>query len=175
MVGAIALVWALYISSKDISGSKNGFSRTFLNSLLTEYSSLENKGVKSISGITNHHIYFATGTPGVVYVTNFALSEVDNIDFKINKGRRIGERFMTYVDSPAVFIFAGNEGVLMKSSIKKKEIKEYKLPNTFLRVVPIPGSSLIIRGFDQKPFFTLNQVFLKSNTESGIRNHYERR
>lgn len=169
MVAAVALVSILaWVALKPIYQS-NGFNRKFADVSLV-FVEGENKDIKviGISGTTRNHIYFKTTNPAMLWVTDDHLKNGKYVSLlNVPNNLRIASSFITTVDSPVVYIMAGNGPAVIKACLNGDPATIDRFPAAyFTRATRISATSFVFRGFDSKEKGA-SQIFIKGNKQTG--------
>ena len=159
---------ALIFFAGGFTSSKNGFKRKISKTSLRVVKAIKKPvDFTGISAITNDCIFFHTSTPGKLVITDHYLSNRRSVSIQYSSGEKTASLFYTLIDSPHVYLLAGNNGTIAHAMFNDKNFYNYsfKLP-VFTRAVFIPPLTFIIRGCDT---FSLrpDQIFMKINTASG--------
>lgn len=160
---------------------KNGFKRPLEIVRLQLQHTLYFKGskVKYICGQTGQHIYLQTDNPARLLITNNTLSSVHNITLPVDLTADLlfSGHIMVFVDSPSVWIFAGNKPVILTGQINNSNFKSLPVPTRFSRAcIACPGF-IYLRAFDStkrnQNFFrysTARQMYDRAYYESTVNN-----
>jgi hypothetical protein len=163
MAAAISLVSILaWVALRPIN-EKTGFSRKFITNKLQQLNVIDKpKDVVDFAGNTDHHIYFKTIDPAKIYVTDNQLRDGHYITLKVPNNPKIASRFNCIVDSPTVYILAGNLPGIIRTQ-PGNTFSIYQFPGAlFTRTALISKNSFALRMFDH-----VDQVFVKGNPSTG--------
>jgi hypothetical protein len=167
MIAAISLVSILGWTALRYVNKKSGFERNIVQPNIKLMSVMrKNNLVTNIAGNTNSHIYFKTKDPSTIFATNAYLQDARFIRLHVPNNNRVSSLFYCTVDSPFVYIMAGNVPAVFKTNINSGETTTAGLPGTvFTRSVNISSNTYVFRGFDKN--LKSDQVFIKGNAVSG--------
>lgn len=165
MVAAVGLVTILAWSALKPINQKNNFTRTMISSELQMLNVVDKpKDVLSISGATDHHIYFKTKNPSVIYETDNTLQNARyvNLNLNIPAAKVKPTMFNCFVDSPYTYIISGNARKILKIKPGDTTIV-FNLPDAaFTRAAIISDNSVALRMFEK-----IDQIFSRVNITTG--------
>jgi len=163
MLVAVGLVAVLAWKALKPINDKTGFNRKLLIKELEIMKAVDKpQNVLDFAGFTNHHLYFKTKNPAKVYITDSDLQNDNYIELNIPINRKIASRFSCIVDSPAVYVLAGNLPGILKTQ-PGDSCKSYQFPNAiFTRTALISPNSFALRMFEGT-----DQIFAKGNPSTG--------
>lgn len=159
-------LFVLYYAAPMPNRVKNGFQRNFYPIQVEKLAQNElGKEISALSGIDNDNFYFAGTHPSWILRTDKNIKIIDTIWLGVNKTKMFVAP-NTLVDSPNIYMYAGNVSTLIKGRFGKFSIDTIKL-NTpvFTRSAQISPSTIILRGFDNTQ---MQQTFKKINCENGV-------
>jgi hypothetical protein len=163
IAAAIGLVSLLaWVALRPIN-QKTGFNRKFIATELQQLNVMDKPAdVVDFAGFTDYHIYFKTKDPAKLFVTDIQLQNAEYLKLNIPDNKRIASRFNCIVDSPSIYILAGNVPAVIKTQ-RGDSFSLYKFPGAlFTRTALISANSFALRMFDK-----LDQVFVKGNPVTG--------
>lgn len=156
----------------------NGFKRFFLyTETISPNTSIETDAdVRQIISLTEDHIYLSTSTPGEILVIDHQLKTARTITFPFPDSLRntIGNVFSTQLDSPHVYLFAGNMSAIVCSSIRQEaNIRVITVPGpAFLYAVALSKNSFVLQQFQNgvkdKQFVKFNSASHTTHPEDSI-------
>jgi hypothetical protein len=165
LISVFTILFLLFTFAYLPNRKKNGFNRHFLSTSLTK--SHENSFLletSRISGISKDRYYITGQNPGWMLILNKDLKVIDTLIFNV---RQINKFLApnTIVDSPNIYMYAGNLSYLIKGKLDKKtvDLTALKTP-VFVRTAQISPQLLVVRGFDSS---NKKQVFKKINCNDG--------
>lgn len=169
MLLAIAIVAGLTLYSLKPIDQKNGFERQFINNNVKLLSVAETKNeITAIAGYTNKSVYFQTNSPDKIYATNWTLKKGKYFILNLPTNDMINSRFTCSVDSPTIYLFAGNWPGIFKTDLLSGNTTGYRFPNgLYTRNVIISVNSFVLRAFDST-VKTLDQIFIKGDPSAGV-------
>ena len=168
MLAAIGIVAILSWSSKDLTFENNGFTRRIERPELKMNSAIvKDDGVIQICGLTNDRLFFKTKIPGKIFETNYELKNEKYLTFNVPTDTKIVSSFSCFTDGKRLSLLSGNlPGEFIARSGEQTRVNKFKSP-IFTRIAKISENTYIFRGFKQE-LKTIDQIFLKFNTETGV-------
>ena len=161
---AILIVGILVIGNRIGLNYNNGFTRKFFSEkpTLLNQISLPIK-IRSICKGPNKNIYFETDTAGFVLKTDPTLNELHFIHLRLWNIDSVNSLFTSYVDSPFMYLFAGNIPAVVKVNMNSNAISYRHFPKrTFTRTAFIGDNSYAFRAF-KRISGKWEQQFIKGN------------
>jgi hypothetical protein len=155
----IILAWA---TLKEVNAPTD-FKREFISQPLKPVNIMDiPREVVDFAGVTNDHIYFKTLDPAKVFNADIKLQTNQFLTIDIPNDKAIASRFNCIVDSPFVYILAGNVPSIIKTHFQGGTTT-YKFPGTvFTRAALLPNNLFALRLFEKT-----DQIFAKGNPATG--------
>ena len=169
MLLATLIINALIFFAGGFTANNNGFNRKIENVSLPRISWIKKpQNITSISTVTKDHIYFQTTIPGKLIIVDHHLTDPQCVSIPYPSDQKTASLFYTIIDSPGIYLLAGNKGTIAHANLHNKTFYNYsfKLP-VFTRTVFIPPATFIIRGYETSSIKP-DQVFMKINTASSL-------
>src|SRR5690242_8066537 len=169
MLLAAVMIFMLIFFAGGFKTNKNGFRRRLERSSIQVINAIKKPSdVIAICAVSGMHIYFQTTTPGKLVITNDLLQGLQYLSIHYSSDEKAAALFYTIIDSPAIYLLAGNNGTVAHANFPDKNFScfSFKLP-VFTRAVLIRPSTFIIRGSDTssvKP----DQIFMKINAATAF-------
>jgi hypothetical protein len=145
----IIVLSMLYFLAPLPNRANNGFHRNILMKSLQETHRIKlDLQVSKLSGATQTRYYLNGPNPSWVLEIDTTLMVKDTLWFNV----RQTEKFLspnTFVDSPNIYMYAGNISYLVKGRVNQFHVDTLRLHTpVFLRSLQISPRLMIIRGFD---------------------------
>jgi hypothetical protein len=164
IIAAISIVVVLTLFSNQATNQRNGFRRAFFNKTVLLTNSLKvPKTLRSMCGNSDRIFYFETNIPGKILKSDHSLKTTGYINLPVRLSDTITSLFSTYIDSPLVYIMAGNLPAIIMFNLTTKAESVYHFPkNNFTRSVVTGESNFILRSY-KKIAGKWEQEFIKLN------------
>lgn len=164
MLCAIFIVAILVLLSNGVTKKRNGFNRNFFNDKVSVIATLDlNTPVRSICNLSGNNLYFETNNPSKLLRTDSDLKHQSFINLPVSPNDRIISLFTTFVDSPDVYIMAGNVPAIIQVNLDSDSVFTKMFPSkTFTRSVVVGKNTYVFRAYkniSQK----WEQIFIKGN------------
>lgn len=163
LIAATVVVILAWSALRPVS-EKSGFNRQWMIGqprLLQVVQKPE--GLVGLAGATSTSLYFYTTDPSRLLVTDFLLEKETRLTLNIPNNDAISSKFNSVVDSPSIYLFAGNLPGIFKTSLTDSAVIGYRFPGAlFTRSAIISDHSFAIRAFEG-----INQIFIKGNPSTG--------
>lgn len=167
MSAAITVVLVLVLISPDNRRQKSGFRRKFTSTtLLPLYRSENVKGLRSICGVLDNHIYFETDTAGNIIETDSTLLNKRFLKFEIPDEKTVASLYTTFIDSAYCYILAGNVPGMIRFNMGKPSGQLSRFPGHLFSQSVISGNGNVVLRMYQKAGGKWDQVFTSWNPVS---------
>ncbi|HEY4877013.1 MAG TPA: hypothetical protein VIH86_15645 [Puia sp.] len=145
-----SLILLLLINFGDkLNQQNNGFSRRFIRYKITEINSCETDSLYgAVIGSTSESFYFKLRNPGILFRTDKYLNHKEYISFNLPAIANLPPVFLSFVDSPSIYILGGNIHCLIRGDFIKHEIEKFDLQQNFTKAVLVSKNSAIVRARD---------------------------
>lgn len=164
IISAIVIVVILVLFSNQAIDHRNGFRRIFFNKTVLLTNSLKvNETLRSVCGYSDRDFYFETNIPGKILETDINLNNGRFINLPVPVNDTITSLFSTYIDSPLVYIMAGNLPAIILFNLNTKAESDYHFQkNNFTRAVVTGERNFVLRSY-KKIAGKWEQEFIKLN------------
>lgn len=166
LAGVLISLACIFLFAQLPNQKKNGFTRSWLNGSATLlHSQSTNFPISKISGATENYLFFSGEDPRWILVTDTTLTTRDTLLFKIKATPQLVSAINIFVDSPKVYMHAGNISYLISGKVHNSDLDTLRLHTPlFSRAVQISQNLMIIRGMDSSQ---KRQVFKKIDCNTG--------
>jgi hypothetical protein len=146
LITAFIIVACLVFTAAVPNKEKNGFNRKYVALHVTPLASRNVlPGMTTVCGATASHLFFATDDPEKVISLDYKLSHDSVLNFSLRNKDSLGVVF-TEVDSPFVYLYAGNIPAVLSTDMQQHLVHTTLLPKG---------------GFSQGRAFGKNQFVLR--------------
>lgn len=170
MLLAIGIIAILTLLSPSGLTKEHLFARTFYTSSLSKINSINiRQSLRSICPSSGKAIYFETEVPGKIFKTNAFLQEATWLNLGLKSNDTIASLFETYIDSPKIYIAAGNVPAILQFSTDPRASRyEHLLKTTFSHATMTGKINYVLRAYKHISS-GWEQIFVKENLEDKTR------
>jgi len=167
------IIFFLLNNENEPNKQKNGFKRSFVNSTVILVNTISTPtDIISISGITANTVFLSKTTTGEILFTDYKGTKKGKLKWRVGHPF-YGINNISFVDSPYVYILAGDASTILKTSFNDSEVSEINIPKPiFSKGILINPELFVLRQFsktvkDQK-FVSYNSITGSLREESDI-------
>lgn len=166
LAASFAIISFLVFTATVPNKEKNGFNRRYLNVHVTPMAVRPaGSGMAGIAGATATHFFFSTSDPEKLSSTDHFLQHDSLLSFSLSKGIKdsMNIYFYAQVDSPLVYIFAGNIPAILSTDMQQHTIQTTWLPKGgFSQGLAFGKNSFMLRKLDLD---VPDQFFMRLDSE----------